>query len=115
MLGQEIQATRGGGRRELRRHEDGPERVYYRAEARGDLHRRNEDTRRAGGSIERDKKLGDHARASVSGPSGACASPSAAGIFAKNKNITGTRKSDRIVEDVSPPTTARARGWLASE
>ncbi len=29
--------------------------------------------------------------------------------------MTGTRKSERIVDDVSPPTTARAIGWFASE
>jgi signal transduction histidine kinase len=30
------------------------------------------------------------------------------------RNITGTRNSERIVEDVSPPTTASARGWFDS-
>jgi len=29
--------------------------------------------------------------------------------------MTGTRKSERIVEEVNPPTTASAKGWLASE
>src|SRR5213076_1382653 len=30
--------------------------------------------------------------------------PSGTGFLARNRNITGTRKSDRIVDDVSPPT-----------
>ena len=37
------------------------------------------------------------------------------GACAKKRNITGTRKSERIVDEVSPPTTASASGWFASE
>src|SRR6185312_5435103 len=32
----------------------------------------------------------------------------------RSKYITGTRKSDSTVDDVRPPTTASASGWLAS-
>ena len=36
-------------------------------------------------------------------------------LLREERNITGTRKSDRIVDDVRPPTTASASGWLASD
>jgi hypothetical protein len=46
-----------------------------------------------------------NAWAPTSGSPGACRSSPVELLFAKKRTITGTRKSERIVDDVRPPTT----------
>src|SRR5262249_34590412 len=87
--------------RDVGRKLDDAKKANGRAELARDLDRRIEHARRTLRCVEGDEDTLDHASTS-------------SGRFARNMNIGGRRKRERIVDEVRPPTTASASGWFAS-
>lgn len=108
--GQRVRPTSRGRRRILGGYEDRPKGMKSGLEAGRYFRSRVKDTGRTRGPVEGDQHGPDHVGAPASGVWGAAASSSGIALLAKKTNITGTRKSDKTVEDVNPPTTASASG-----